>query len=81
MTNHIVTINSDPSTLGDEATERDVERYAANLGAYLTEKYGCEVEVRTIQTLRSASCQTSSEIEAEVREIHAGDRWIEFLDA
>ncbi len=73
-----VTINSDPATLSDQATEADVAVFADNLAAHLTERFGRQVQVRPVQTLRLADCD-DSEVRDYVRELFAGDGWTQFV--
>lgn len=74
----IVLINSDPATLGDEATEADVQTFADNLAAHLSEKFDRQIAVRTRQTLQLADCE-DSEIRGYVRGLFYGDGWTQFV--
>lgn len=72
----IVTIGSD--SLGEEATDADLEGYRANLEEHLSERFGLSVTVRTENSLRTPYSD-NPEIDEYVRHLHSTDGWIEFL--
>lgn len=74
-------IDSDASTLGPDATQSDLDRYAENLAAHLAEKFpGTDITIR--QTLGGGSvdcCPENDEIAEYVTDLQSGDGWTELL--
>lgn len=68
-----VYISDDPSTLGSDAAEADLDRYAGNLADHLAEQFGRPIEVETTAGLRG--CPTDEDIHAAVVDIESGDAW------
>lgn len=77
-----VYIDQDYLTLGPSATQEDLDRYAANLETHLSERFDCEIEVKTCLGGKQcgSKCPTNDEIDEYVRELEAGDGWVDLLD-
>ena len=77
----IVYIDQDPQTLGEDATQADLDRYCSNLEAHLAERFNRPIEIIQILGghLCGRKCPESDEIGRHVRELEAGDGWLELL--
>lgn len=73
-----VYISSETETLGSGATQADLDRYATNLAAHLTERFGrpCEVEQRIGSP---EPCPGDDEINEYVGDLQAGEGWLDLL--
>jgi hypothetical protein len=80
-----ITVSSDLSTLGSDATEADLETYTTNLARLVAGEFGCEVEVGTdsiSRTIARCSDDNLREAVAEwVRDIESSDDWAAMLEA
>jgi hypothetical protein len=85
---YTVEIHSDCRSLGEDATQEDLDGYAKNLAAKLATDFGVRVEV--IQTLGGrggarCSCddegheETEQAIAQAVRDIQGSDDWTDLL--
>jgi hypothetical protein len=66
--------------LGPDYTQADLDGYAENLASHLHERFGVDVEVE--QVLGGGSrgpCPDNDEIAQYVRDLQAGDGWIDLL--
>lgn len=81
MSSITVYINEDYSTLGVGATQDDLDRYAENLEEHLSLRFGRDVTVETCLGGERAGrkCLQDDEINDYVRELEAGDGWVEIL--
>jgi hypothetical protein len=76
-----VYINEDYTTLGEAATQQDLDRYQANLEAHLEERFERPVSVQTILGGRRCGrqCPEDDDIDEYVRDLERGDGWVEIL--
>lgn len=82
MSNMItVYIDQDPSSLGPDATREDIDCYAENLAAHLSERFGIPIEVEpTLGGERAGfKCLARDDINEYMRELEAGDGWLALL--
>ena len=79
MTTRTVTLecSTDPSLIGDAATEDDLDNYHANLAALIEREFG--VIVLRVKVSGRDDCRESEEIHARIREIESGDEWLQLL--
>lgn len=81
-----ITINNDPSTIGPEATESDLEAFAEQLATEIGEEFECDVRYRLDSVSRSYAGATdgeyalASQVESRLHEIESGDEWIHVLE-
>jgi hypothetical protein len=71
-------IDTDHSRLGDAATKEDLQVYAANLARKVGEELGVEILVVNGQ-FGTRTTSDDADVQARVREIEAGDEWIDLL--
>jgi len=76
---HIVYIDDDPATLGDDATSEDLDSYAQGLADRLAQVFGCAIEVEQVTGGGRTPCPTHDEIDEYVRDLQSGDGWIDLL--
>lgn len=79
-----VYIDQDYSTLGADATQADLDGYAANLAAHLTEKFGRKIDVEQVLGGARGGMRCSpddDEISDYVQELEGTDGWLELLPA
>lgn len=80
----ILEISNDPLTVGPAGTREDLERYARNLSAHLTERFGHRVDVRLasrlgVRCFGDGTSETDAAIEAYVDDLASGDGWLAFI--
>lgn len=78
-----VYIDQDCKTLGPDATADDLETYRSRLEAHLEEHFGRDVTVRTQLggQVAGSKCPADEEIDEYVRDLEAGDGWLELMGA
>ena len=75
-----VYIDQDYLTLGPDATQDDLDRYAQNLAKHLAKKFpGNTIEVEQVLGGKRNPCPANEEISEYVRELQSGDGWTELL--
>jgi hypothetical protein len=73
-----VTISDDPATLGSDAVQSDLDRYAINLAAHLNRQFnGLNISVVLGSVFDSIA--TDALVEEHVREIDSSDEWTAVL--
>lgn len=78
-----VYVDQDFLTLGPDATQTDLDVYVENLATHLAERFpGREITIETILGGQRAGrvCPQDDAIDEYVRDLNAGDGWIELLD-
>lgn len=76
-----VYISNDATTLGEAATERDVVAFADNLASHLSALYARDVSViPTADVCQKRGCPENATIDRYVRDLLAGDGWLDFVD-
>ena len=77
----IVYIDRDPSSLGEAATQADLDRYAGNLARHLFQRFGRSFEVRQVLggEVAGHKCLGDVEVDDYVRDLESGEGWIDLL--
>jgi hypothetical protein len=73
----IVYIDNDYATLGDAATQADLDRYAQNLATHLAQKFGKPIEIEQVLGGGRTPCLTDDAIDEYVTSLHQGDGWVD----
>lgn len=77
-----VYIDHDYLSLGPDATQADLDGYSQNLATHLAERFpGREITVEQVLGGKRAGrvCPGDDEIDEYVRELQAGDDWVDLL--
>jgi hypothetical protein len=80
-----ITISNDPSTLGQDATEDDLETFSEALADRVADEFGCGCRCRLASVSRSTVGTTdgnydlAAQAESWLHEFERGDEWIALL--
>jgi hypothetical protein len=72
-------LSNDVSTLGPEATQEDLDRYAENLRIGAIERFDLDECVVNIGTVARTDSDNAP-VREWLRELDAGDGWLQFVE-
>lgn len=76
-------LSNDPTAIGEAATRDDLRMYAEQLAAELSDEFSVAIEARLESRAEPAvtgpDAEVCNAVRRRVREIHAGDDWIQVL--
>ena len=83
MTTYYLHLSHDPTAIGEAATRDDLRLYADQLASELSDEFDVAIEAR-LESLGDVRVtgpdgEICNAVRRRVREIHAGDDWIQVL--
>jgi hypothetical protein len=74
-----ISISSEPTFLGEEASAEDLDRFESNLAKLIASEFGVSVRTQRSSQIDSAHCREDSGVDARLHEINSSDEWIYLL--